>query len=63
MTSTIIVQSGGTLFGVAAIYYNDATQWIRIAAVNGTRDPFFLDGAVTLMLPRSVPVQDQSGGT
>lgn len=63
MMSTIVVQNGGTLFGVAAAYYSDATQWIRIAAVNGTRDPFFLDGAVTLTLPRSMPVQGQSSGT
>ena len=46
---TITVASG-TLFGVAATYLQDATQWNRIAALNGISDPW-LSGLTTLRLP------------
>ena len=39
---TIQVQ-GGSLFQIAALYLNDATQWSRIATLNGLTD---------FMLPR-----------
>lgn len=41
---------GGTLFRVAADELGDATQWVRIAALNGLKDPM-LSGVVTLRLP------------
>ncbi|MBN9510744.1 MAG: hypothetical protein J0I21_16750 [Alphaproteobacteria bacterium] len=41
---------GGNLFRVAAQYLNDATQWIRIAQLNGISDPW-LSGTVTLKIP------------
>jgi hypothetical protein len=40
MTQTVYAQSGTTLFHVAAIYLGDATQWVRIALINGISDPF-----------------------
>jgi len=46
---TITVASG-TLFGVAAMYLNDATQWNRIAALNGINDPW-LSGLTALRIP------------
>jgi nucleoid-associated protein YgaU len=46
---TITVASG-TLFQIAAQYLGDATQWVRIAALNNISDPW-LSGLVTLNLP------------
>ncbi len=48
---------GGNLFRIAAEQLNDATQWIRIAQLNGLSDPV-LTGIVTLRLP----TQDASAG-
>ena len=49
MAKTVTV-SGTTLFRVAALYLGDATQWNRIAHLNGIKDPV-LTGLVTLKLP------------
>ena len=40
-----------TLFHVAAAYLLDATQWNRIAALNGLSDPMIV-GTVTLLIPQ-----------
>lgn len=53
-----IVQAGGTLFHVAAAELGDATQWLRIARLNGLDDPV-LSGLVTLRLP---PRDASAGG-
>ena len=45
---------GGNLFRIAADMLGDATQWNRIANLNGMTDPFF-SGLVTLMLPDANP--------
>ncbi|MCQ8277791.1 hypothetical protein NFI95_04950 [Acetobacteraceae bacterium KSS8] len=42
--------SGTNLFAVAAAELGDATQWYRIAAINGLTDPM-LYGVTTLLLP------------
>ncbi len=41
---------GETLFHAAATAFGDATQWSRLALINGIKDPF-LSGAVTLIIP------------
>ncbi len=41
-----------TLFWVACQYFGDATQWDRIATLNGIRDPW-LTALTTLRLPSS----------
>ncbi len=41
---------GGNLFALAARFLGDATQWIRIAQLNGLSDPM-LQGVVTLRIP------------
>jgi hypothetical protein len=46
---TITVASGN-LFQIAAQYLQDATQWVRIATLNGISDPW-LSGLVSLTLP------------
>ena len=56
-TQTIQVQ-GGNLFQIAAQYLGDATQWNRIAQLNGLSDPVVV-GAVTLKIP---PVGVGNGG-
>ncbi|MCX7382763.1 MAG: hypothetical protein NT133_15405 [Alphaproteobacteria bacterium] len=50
--------AGGNLFRVAAEELGDATQWVRIAALNGLKDPM-LEGVVTLRLP---PRDAKAGG-
>jgi hypothetical protein len=52
-----ITVAGGNLFQIAAVYLGDATQWIRIAQLNGIKDPVLV-GLCTLTLP----VQDTSAG-
>ncbi len=47
MTITV---AGGNLFQIAAQQLNDASQWIRIAQLNGIDDPV-LTGVVTLLIP------------
>jgi hypothetical protein len=49
-----ITVAGGNLFQIAARYLGDATQWVRIAALNGLSDPM-LQGVVTLLLPAVDP--------
>jgi hypothetical protein len=58
MSGRTITVVGGNLFGLAAIYLNDATQWIRIAQANGLSDPV-LTGLQTLKIP---PVDATAGG-
>ena len=52
-----ITVSGGNLFQIAGAWLGDATQWIRIAELNGLLDPM-LTGLVTLNLPE----QNSSAG-
>ena len=53
-----ITVSGGNLFQIAAQYLGDATQWNRIAALNGLRDPLIV-GLMNLRIPS---VNPQAGG-
>ena len=50
--------TGGNLYQVAASELGDATQWIRIAILNGISDPM-LSGIQTLSIP---DVDQQAGG-
>lgn len=47
---TQIQVAGGNLYQIAAQYLGDATQWNRIAALNGLLDPM-LTGNLTLLMP------------
>jgi hypothetical protein len=49
-----ITVAGGNLFQIASRELNDATQWIRIAQLNGISDPI-LTGIVTLLIPNVDP--------
>ncbi len=49
-----LVTVGGNLFNIAASQLGDATQWVRIAALNNLSDPF-LQGVVTITLPEIDP--------
>ncbi len=53
----IITVAGGNLFQIAAAELGDATQWLRIAQLNGLSDPM-LSGVTTLLIPD----QDPSAG-
>ena len=46
----LVTVAGGDLFRLALLYLGDATQWSRIAALNGLDDPV-LSGLVTVSLP------------
>lgn len=50
-TRTITV-AGANLMRLAAQYYGDATQWNRIAALNGLSD-FIVTGVATLKIPKA----------
>ncbi len=54
----VVSVTGGNLFQLAAVYLDDATQWVRIAALNNIPDPF-LQGLVTLNIP---DVDPSAGG-
>ena len=49
-TLRTVTVTGGSLFQLASVYLGDATQWNRIAQLNGLSDPV-LTGLVTLLLP------------
>ena len=49
-----ITVAGGNLFRIAAEQLGDATQWIRIAQLNGLSD-FLVVGLVTLQMPSINP--------
>lgn len=49
-----ITVAGGNLFQIAAQQLNDATQWIRIAQLNGIADPM-LSGLLDLRIPDPDP--------
>ena len=51
----IITVGGGNLFQIALQELNDATQWNRIAEINGLTDPF-LTGITTLTIPKNDPL-------
>lgn len=60
VTAQSITVAGGNLFAVASVYLGDATQWNRIAALNGLTDPM-LTGVVTLLLPPFNPEAGNGG--
>jgi len=49
-TAKTVTVAGGNLFAIAAQYLGDATQWNRIAAINGLTDPM-ITSLVTLKIP------------
>ncbi len=49
-----VTVAGGNLFQIAARLLGDATQWIRIAQLNGISDPM-LQGVATLQIPNVDP--------
>jgi hypothetical protein len=59
VTPTRLTVAGGDLFHIAAQQLGDATQWIRIAQLNGLSDPM-LTGVAILQLP--VPNPAAGGG-
>ncbi len=52
--------AGGNLFAIAAAQFGDATQWNRIAELNGMTDPWFV-GSLTLTLPAPDPAGGNGG--
>ncbi|MDR3520434.1 MAG: hypothetical protein P4L54_02345 [Acidocella sp.] len=50
MSTTSVTIIGGNLFSLAALYLQDATQWIRIAKANNLSDPV-LNGLNVLVIP------------
>ena len=54
MNRNTVTVAGGDLFHIAAQQLGDATQWIRIAQLNGLSDPA-LTGVTTLQLPALNP--------
>lgn len=57
---TSIQVNGGNLFQIAAQYLGDASQWIRIAQLNGISDPILVGGPVPVIL--LIPGIDPNAG-
>lgn len=57
---TSIQVNGGNLFQIAAQRLGDATQWIRIAQLNGLSDPMLTAGPSPLVL--LIPAIDPNAG-
>ena len=57
LTLQTVTLASGNLFQVAAQYLGDASQWNRIAKLNGMTDPFFT-GYTVLKIP---PVNANAG--
>lgn len=57
---TTLQVNGGNLFQIAAQYLGDATQWIRIAQLNGMSDPMLTAGPTPITL--LIPAIDQNAG-
>lgn len=55
-----VTVSATTLFQVAADELGDATQWTRLARLNGLTDPF-ITGIVTLRVPVVDPTAGNGG--
>ena len=55
-----VVATAQTLFEVAEVQLGDATQWYRIAKLNGLTDPW-LDGPVKLLIPDLDPTGGNGG--
>ncbi len=60
VTAKSITIAGGNLFQIAAKELGDATQWNRIASLNGLTDPM-ITGVVTLQLPPVNPTAGNGG--
>lgn len=60
VTAKTITIAGGNLFAIAAKELGDATQWNRIAALNGLTD-FLVTGIVELQLPPVNPAAGNGG--
>ena len=60
LTLQVVTVVSGNLFQVAAQYLGDATQWTRIARLNGMTDPFFT-GLVVLKIPPVNPAAGTGG--
>jgi hypothetical protein len=60
MALRTITLPSGNLFDVASKQLGDATQWSRIAEVNGLVDPFFT-GPQTLLIPAPDPAGGNGG--
>lgn len=50
VTAQTVTVAGGNLFALAAQYLGDASQWNRIAAINGLTDPMLV-GVNTIKIP------------
>lgn len=57
---TTMTVSGANLMKIAAQQYGDATQWNRIAALNGLWD-YLVTGTVTLKIPPPDPSAGNGG--
>jgi hypothetical protein len=59
-TVRTITVAGANLFRLALVYLGDATQWNRIAALNGLWDPV-VPGIRTLLIPPRDPGSGNGG--
>lgn len=58
MTKILVTAADRTLYHVAAVHLGDATQWWRIAQLNGMTDPSL--SSFTTPVPLSIPLVDDT---
>ena len=51
ITITVSGAADISLYHIAARQYGDATQWYRIADLNGLSSPMLANGITTLLIP------------
>jgi nucleoid-associated protein YgaU len=51
MMQSVLVPPGTTLFQISAQYLGTATQWFRIARLNGLKDPLVLAPTILIIPP------------
>jgi len=61
MSGLTVFIGSGNLFQIADQYLGDATQWDRIAALNGLADPFFTGLTSPLNIPARAPGTGDGG--
>ena len=59
MTNIQLAPTGATLFHIAANAFGDATQWSRLALINGVRDPFLINPE-TLIVPLNAASRERN---
>jgi hypothetical protein len=57
----VVRASNTTLFHIAMMETGDALQWVSVAELNGTVDPWIMEGQQDVLIPPVLPSGEQTG--